>query len=341
LLHDRQGFIIALTDHQSRTGYGEIAPLPGLDQTSLDQCRSDLSALRKPFVNSLFNTDHFSLTVRGLGMMVLPVAVTPHTLFGLESALLSLYLQNTPASLPDLIKIPVNGLFIPDINDDQSDTQIQTLKFSGIKTIKVKIGRLPADQEINQILRLADIIGKDLRLRLDGNQSLSSATYCRYFSALGHLNIEYAEEPLREDALITSQNVPWMIALDESLPQYLDGTHPDLAKLPSYIRTVILKPGLLDGLSGMASLIAEARQRNIQTVLSSAFNTSISLTTLCLFSRLSGLSSDTACGFDTLRYLQSDVLMQSPAISDGALTIPKSLLGDMQLNFNVITREDL
>lgn len=341
LLHDRQGFIIALTDSQGRTGYGEIAPLPGLDQTSLDSCRSDLSSLRKNLLNDSFNTDTFALATPGMRLISLPETSTSYTLFGLESALLSLYLQHTPASLPDQIIIPVNGLFIPDINDPQSDAQMQTLKRSGMKTIKVKIGRLTADQEINQILRLADIIGKDLRLRLDGNQSLSSSTYSRFFSELGHLNIEYAEEPLREGAIMSSQNVPWMIALDESLPRYLDEAHPDLARLPSYIRTVILKPGLPAGLSGMASFVAQARQRNIQTVLSSAFNTGISLTTLCLFSRLSGLSSNTACGFDTLRCLQSDVLMQSPIISDGALTISKSLLTDMQLNFSVLSKEDL
>jgi len=338
VLHDREGLIIALTDHKGRTGYGEVAPLVGLDQTSLEQCREDLSGLRKTIDNVSFHSGQFRLASPGLGLAAVPAGLSSHTLFGLESALLGLHLQNDPTGLPDPVTIPVNGLFIPDPVNGQTDAQIQTLVAGGMKTIKVKIGRLPADQEILQILRLADVVGMDLILRLDGNQSLSASTYARYFSALGHLNVEYAEEPLRDIASLPSANVPWPLALDESLPRYLDPSHPDPVKLPAYVRTVILKPGLLFGLSGMASFMADARTQNIQTVLSSSFNTGVGLATLGV---LAGLSSDTACGFDTLRYLKSDVLTQSPTISGGSLLIPRKLLSGMPLNFSVLSRENL
>src|SRR5512145_1614154 len=177
---------------------------------------------------------------------------------------------------------------------------------------------------MRQILRLADALGDNLRLRLDGNQSLSAQAYDRYFTALGHLNVEYAEEPLNEEESSTSSKVPWPLALDESLPRYLDPVYPDSSRLPSDIRTVILKPGLLAGLSGMAVFITNAKRRNIQTVLSSAFNTGIGIVILGVLSRLAGISPDTACGFDTLRYLQADVVTQSPVVSDGSLAISRS-----------------
>jgi o-succinylbenzoate synthase len=341
VLHDREGLIIALTDHKDRTGYGEIAPLAGLDQTSLEQCHEDVSGLRKTLDNASFPSGQFRLASPGLGLAAVPAGLSSHTLFGLESALLSLHLQDDPAGLPDLISVPVNGLFIPDPVNGQTDAQIQTLLAGGMKTIKVKIGRLPEEQEIRQILRLADAVGMDVMLRLDGNRSLSASTYARYFSALGHLHVEYAEEPLRDMASLPSANVPWQLALDESLPRYLDSSHPDPAKLPSSIRAVILKPGLLSGLSGMASFIADAGRQNIQTVLSSAFNTGVGLAALGVLAHLTGLSSDTACGFDTLRYLKSDVLTQSPTISGGSLLIPQKLLSGMPLNFSVLSRENL
>ena len=341
VLHDREGLIIALTDRKGRTGYGEVAPLAGLDQTSLEQCRGDLSGLRKTLDNAPFHSGQFRPTSTGLGMAAVPAGLSSHTLFGLESAMLSLYLQEHTTGLSDPVSVPVNGLFIPDPAGGQTDAQIQTLKAGGMKTIKVKIGRLPADQEIRQILQLADAVGMDLILRLDGNRSLSASTYARYFSALGHLNVEYAEEPLRDIASLPSANVPWPLALDESLPRLLDPSHPDPAKLPSYLRTVILKPGLFAGLSGMAAFMADAKKQNIQTVWSSSFNTGVGLAMLGVFSRLAGLSSDTACGFDTLRYLKSDVLTQSPTISGGSLLIPRKLLSGMSLNFSVLSRENL
>ena len=338
VLNDREGFIVVLTDQHGRRGFGEIAPLPGWDQDSLEACRHDLSVLRERFGKTSFNTDHFDLTS---SVFLTASPLKPHSLFGLESAVLSLYLQEAPVNLPDPMNVPVNGLFIPDPKDEQASAQIQTLLARGLKTIKVKIGRLPEDVEMRQILRLADALGDNLRLRLDGNQSLSLQAYDRYFTALGHLNVEYAEEPLNEEASSTSSKVPWPLALDESLPRYLDPVYPDSSHLPSDIRTVILKPGLLAGLSGMAVFITNAKRRNIQTVLSSAFNTGIGIVILGVLSRLAGISPDTACGFDTLRYLQADVVTQSPVVSDGSLAISRSLFMDMSLNFGVLSREDL
>jgi len=337
----REGFLIELVDDQGRKALGEVAPLPGLDQANLNQCRSDLLPLRKMIVNTAVSTDSFDLKAPGLGMMPVSQDLTPHTLFGLECALLSLYLQTNPSCLPEIITVPVNGLFIPDASEDQADRQITTLQQNGMKTIKVKIGRMPADREIRQILRLVEAIGQNLRLRLDGNRSLSASLYHRYFSALGHLKVDYAEEPLSEDLSFTSQDVPWPIALDESLARYLDPSHPDADTLPAGVRTVILKPGLLPGLSGMASFIASARTRNIQTVLSSAFNTGVGLAALSFFSVMAGLSSDIALGFDTLRYLQTDAVQPSLALSGGAFTIPRNLPADMRLNFCVLSKEDL
>lgn len=341
LLNRREGLLIALQDDKGRNAFGEAAPLPGWDQTSLISCRGALQALRKKLFKGSFNTDYFDLSSPGLGMISPAGSIEPHILFGLESALLSLYLQDKPACVPDIIHVPVNGLFIPDSGDDQADKQIQELQTSGMKIIKVKIGRIPADQEIRQILNLADAIGNNLRLRLDGNRSLSASSYSRYFQALGHLQVEYAEEPLREDAYLSSRDVLWPVALDESLPRYLEPAHPDSFRLPENIRTIILKPGLLTGISGMASFIAAARERNIQIILSSSFNTGVSLAVLGLFSQLAGLSPAIAHGFDTLRYLQEDVLSNSPSIADGALTISRRLLADMHLNRRVLSSEDL
>jgi len=341
LLHDRNGFLIELTDDRGRKALGEVSPLPGLDHISLDRCRNDLSGLRQELAGGAFNTDHFELTSPGLGMISLHSALTPQTLFGLECALLSLRLQSDASGLQELIRAPVNGLFIPDSADDQADRQIHSLRQSGTKTVKVKIGRLPVDREIRQILRLADAIGDDLRLRLDGNQSLSASAYSAFFSAIGHLKVEYAEEPLSAGDASFFQAVPWPLALDESLPRYLNPALPDADKVPAEIRTVILKPGLLNGLSGMARFIDSAKKRNIQTVLSSSFNTGVGLAMLTVLSCLTGLSSDVACGFDTLKFLQTDVISNFPSVSAGALTIPRSLLADMHLNRQVLAREDI
>ncbi len=348
ILHSREGFIVTLTDEEGRTGFGEVAPLPGLDETSLEQCLSELAAAKNRLHHLSLNPGLFDILIPWLGMASLPGSFSAHTLFGLESAFMSLYLQCkltegsiNALSLPDPLKVPVNGLFIPEAEHKKTISQISALQACGMKIVKVKIGRLPADEEIHQILSLADTIGKELTLRLDGNKALSARTYARYFSALRHLNVEYAEEPLRDGEPVASPDVSWPQALDESLPQYLDSRNPDLAKLPPEIRIIILKPGLLAGLHGIARCIEDAGKQNIKTVLSSAFNTGITLATLGAFSILANLSPDTAHGLDTLRYLKSDILSDSPVIREGALTIPRRLLSEgMHLNSNVLSKEN-
>ena len=136
--------------------------------------------------------------------------------------------------------------------------------------------------------------------------------------------------------------MPWPVALDESLDGLLDPDEPRPSSLSPAVRTIILKPGLLNGLHAMARCIADAKRAGIKTVFSSAFNTGVTIAALGIFSRLAGLPPETAHGLDTLRYLAADVLTESPVIQDGQLVIPESFVSRQNsvLNDAVIRRED-
>ncbi len=349
VLHDREGFILALTDEEGRTGYGEIAPLPGLGHTTLELCRQELPALKGLFTNTALQCHQFDIMAPLLGLASLPFSCTTHTLFGLESAMLDLLLQQpqgpgqTPKPfLPDPLIVPISGLFIPGIREEAMAVQIQKLKAARMKTVKVKIGRLPAEEEIHQILCLALGIGADMILRLDGNRNLTPDAYLRYYTALNHLTVEYVEEPLDDGEPVPAGAAPWPVALDESLGRFLDPDEPRPSRLPQEVRTIILKPGLLMGLHAMARCIADADRVSMRTTLSSAFNTGITLAILSVFSRLAGLSPDIAHGFDTMRYLAADVLSEPLIIDEGALVIPGRLLtGGQLLNADVIQKEGI
>jgi o-succinylbenzoate synthase len=346
VLTDREGLLIALTDDQGRCSYGEIAPLPGLDSTTLDRCLQDIPAVGDALNNADLSYDRFSISAPLLGVAAVPVSSwTGHTLFGVESALLGLYLQHEDLRgrtavfpLPDgLLRIPVNALFIPEAVADTLERQIQNLKSGGATTFKIKIGRLPAEEEIRQILHLVERLGTEISLRLDGNRNLSPALYRHYYEALRDLPVEYVEEPLPEEELGKAGEIPWPLALDESLQRLLDPENPSFAGLAPAVRTVILKPGLLRGLHAMARAVRDAEKVGIRTIFSSAFNSGISLATLGVFSHLLSLPPGQAHGLDTLRYLAADVLQPSPEISGGMLEIPAGLLfGEASLNEDCI-----
>ncbi|SEM12235.1 O-succinylbenzoate synthase [Syntrophus gentianae] len=342
LLQRREGLLISLTDDYNHCSYGEIAPLAGFDSTTLERCLQDIPDLGNFLNNAGLFYDRFEITAPLLGIVDCPVSSwAGHTLFGVESALLGLYLQaRGKDSLKDLfrlpnapMRIPVNALFIPESTEEGLDRQIRDLKNSGATTFKIKIGRLPENEEIRQIRWLVDEMGSGICLRLDGNRNLTPAAYHRYFEALCDLPVEYVEEPLALEELERAGDVPWPLALDESLTRFLDPEEPRLSALDPAVRTVILKPGLLRGLHAMARAVKDAEHTGIRTIFSSAFNSGISLAILGVFSRLVGLPPETVHGLDTLRYLAADILQPSPSIRGGKLEIPDRLLfGGASLN---------
>jgi len=346
VLHDREGLLLALTDGEGRCAYGEIAPLPGFDSVTLEQCLRDIPPVRRTLNGAPLDYERFQIADPLLGVIDVPVSSwSAHTLFGVESALMGLYLQcgrkRRPASggllMEEPLRIPVNALFIPEAAADRLDMQIRKLKDSGAATVKIKIGRLPAEEEIRQIRRLAGGMGPGIVLRLDGNRNLTPAVYRRYFEALRELPVEYVEEPLPEEEMGRAGDVPWPLALDESLGRVLDQEEPRLSGLAPAVRVIILKPGRLRGLHAFARLVREAEKTGIRTILSSAFNTGVTLAVLGVFSRLAGLRPETAHGLDTLRYLSADILLPSPEISRGKLEIPGRLLfGRASMNENCI-----
>jgi o-succinylbenzoate synthase len=343
----REGFILAVSGDDGSTAYGEIAPLAGLDEVSLDQCRRDFPSLHDHLTGAVLDFDRFEVTAPLLGIVSLPENKFPpwtnHTWFGVECALAGLLLQqDSPAthfSCP--LGVPVNGLFIPDRTRQNVNFQISKLKEQKVRTVKVKIGRIAPDEEISQIRDLADQLGAPVAFRFDGNRSLTLEIYKHYYDALHHLNAEYAEEPLHGGDWAAAQTVPWPIALDESLAGLLDQCWPRPSLISPAVNTIILKPGLLAGLYAMARCVTDAGLAGIKTVLSSSFNTGVGLAGLAIFCRLAGLPPSIAHGLDTLRYLAADVLDDSPVIREGKLVIPESFTcGGQGLNAAVIRSEE-
>ncbi len=337
----REGFVLILADEDRHLFFGEIAPLPGLDPISLHLCQVELSRIRKYLAGLHLQLEQFDAKQPLLGLISNPaVSKLDHlngcVLFGLESALLQLYLHHAPQQLPEsarFLEIPINGLFIPSDHKDRIGPQLEALQYAGFETVKVKIGRIAAELEVEQIRQLMDFFDGAVTLRLDGNQSLKLAEYTRFYEQLGSLPVEYVEEPLSAGKWMDALKVPWPLALDESLGNFVDQHALDLDGLPTQIRHIILKPSAVQGLHGLFRLLAHSKTKGIQVVLSSSFNTGIGLSSLGLVSHLSPGSHKTAHGLDTLKYLSGDLLTETLSIKKGKLRIPVALLtGETRLN---------
>ncbi len=323
----REGYIIVIRDESGNMGYGEAAPLPGLDVTTGETCLKELKEFAAKTTGKTVSLINWNPRAPFMGLLDTKNGYSPPSLFSIESALLFLLLKQPDFPVKkyfgDLsmgISLPVNGLFYPDEAEQNIEEQFNALKEGGYKTVKVKVGRISEEAEINQIRRLAERMEGEIILRLDGNRSLDPEALDRYWESLQGHEIEYFEEPVKNSSLY--RKVKYNIALDESVGDYISDDDIDRKKLPGSVKALVLKSSWVKGLHGIFRSIDAANSYGIKTVLSSPFNTGAGISALALIGTRPDTGLETSHGFDTYRYLESDILNEKISLQNGSINIP-------------------
>jgi O-succinylbenzoate synthase len=326
----RVGYMILLRDENGNIGYGEAAPLPGLDKTRPETCLEELKKFAAAAAGKSISLIDWNPRAPFLGLLDLEDDYSPLSLFGIESALLFLLLKQPDfpvkryfGDLSAGISLPVNGLFFPDESEKSIDEQYALLKMGGYNTIKVKVGRIPEEAEIRQIRLLGEKMEGKIKLRLDGNRSLDHETLDRYSSSLEGLEIEYFEEPMKNSSLY--RKVKYNIALDESVADFINDMDMESRRLPGSVKALVLKASWLKGLHGLFRTIDAANSAGRKAVLSSSFNTGAGISALALAGTRLDAELETPHGFDTYRYLESDLLSGKLTLENGTIQIPGSV----------------
>ncbi|WP_026959638.1 o-succinylbenzoate synthase [Aliagarivorans taiwanensis] len=235
----RESLILELALSDGRTGVGEIAPLPGFSQESLEQATQQLySYLQGSLQQPLF----------------------PSVAFGLDCAL--------TGPVPDVAlshDCPLLGI---DASRDQrvlQDKQLQLAKF--------KAARQAPDQDIEQIQALL-IANPKLRLRLDANRGWSWEQAVKVLGNIDVERIDYIEEPLQSSELcpMLAERCQIGIALDESLQRASYRYHYFAG-----LKALVIKPSLVGGWQYISSLISQANQDGVVTTFSSAYESELGL----------------------------------------------------------------
>ncbi len=272
----KEGLFFILETEQQYS-YGEYAPHPATFQTPLATLERALVQL----------CDAGSITVSKL---------SPPLQWGFVMALSWLFPEiggwNLPNRLP--IRVPLNGL----ITDLRTALQPST-SVPPYSTFKLKIGRLPVDEEIALIQQFHQQY-PDVQLRLDANQRLSFDQAKRLLTALRGLPIEYVEDPTADSeeypALFHQTGIP--IALDETLTSSWLKTHS--ASPLDWLAALVIKPPRYGDLTTICHLVATAHQHHIPLVLSAAYESTLTLHWLALV-HASLNPTSVAAGLDTFR----------------------------------------
>lgn len=352
-LSTREGVRLIIRDEDGFTGIGECLPLPGLHQESVQECEAQLRTVLPKLSAHPIDYSKFSMTQSFLGLPFLGlmdglnfdltsegIKLFPSVEFGIEQALLSLCIQRDSSILKRIFRqseekfsVPMNRLLIPNrdtLNHPQSVVD-ETLAL-GFTTLKVKVGRFSIEEEVLFLNQLTQLSQGKLTLRLDGNCLFDQKDYEKFTHSLDKSAVEYIEEPIKLELNSRSiyQHSPLPIALDESLASYLTELE---SSLPAQVQAIVVKPSTLGGIHRTVNLIHLANKMHLKCILSSAFDSGWSIATYALLSQL--LHTKTAMGFDTYKYLETDVLRERLVERNGSLHVRKKVFTD---DFKSISR---
>jgi len=266
VMKTRDIWIITLTDKE-KTGIGECAPLPGLSLDNFDQIDSKLDEVCQD--PNQFLTD-FSL-----------LSEFPSIRFGLEMAELDLRNGGSQNYFGSFESIKINGLIWMGDPDSMMSQLKQKLE-EGWKCIKMKIGALGFEKELDILQSIRSQFGKDnLELRVDANGAFTVSDINEKLNRLAEFDLHSIEQPIQTgqwdllSEICRSSPIP--IALDEELIPLVNDIERiemlDKVK-PQYL---VLKHSLLGGFSESEKWIHLAKERNIGWWVTSALESNIGL----------------------------------------------------------------
>ncbi len=273
----RKIWLVHLSDGQ-REGVGECAPLPDLSCDALpdDEYASILNKFCEDFCKAL----SISPNLRDY----------PSMLFGLETALLNLQngdrLFDTAFSRGE-VGIPINGLVWMG-NHEEMLQRLEEKLAKGFRCVKLKIGAIDFDQELDLIKRIRDRFSfHEVELRVDANGAFPYDEALYKLELLSQYNIHSIEQPIRQGQWAFMADLcresPLPIALDEELIGVND---PEMKRHMLNIikpRFIILKPSLHGGMSGCREWIDIARDMGIGSWITSALESNIGLNAIAQF----------------------------------------------------------
>ena len=262
-----------------RHGVGECAPLPDLSCDALpdQEYTSILNKVCEDFCQS-GEIDDDSLRDY------------PSMLFGLETALLNLRngdrLFDTAFSRGET-GIPINGLVWMG-NHDEMLRRMEEKLSQGFRCIKLKIGAIDFDQELDLIRRIRDRFSfHEVELRVDANGAFPYDEALYKLELLSQYNIHSIEQPIKAGQWAFMADLcresPLPIALDEELIGVND---PAMKRHMLNIikpRYIILKPSLHGGMAGCREWIETARDLGIGSWITSALESNIGLNAIAQF----------------------------------------------------------
>ena len=267
-ISEREIIIIKIETDNNIIGIGEAVILESHGTESAKELNSALEFLTKNIfdfrLNNSFtkNTSLFNLLTN-----------TPSLRSAVEQAVFNICLQSNTEETIKLFNlnshssIKLNCL-IPAVDQKEKLSVIQKKYDEGFRVFKIKTSFDSVEKEI-AILKEIIRTFPDIKLRIDPNGKWKYEDLINNISFFENPSIEYIEQPfLKKDQLISLQKeTTSAIAADESATSFVQ-----IKKLiNSGIKTIILKPITVGGITNSLGIIKLANVNNVDLIITSSF----------------------------------------------------------------------
>ena len=288
---ERQVLLLTLRDEDGHTGVGEAAPLDGFTREGIDEAEAALLA---------WVGEDGDGSLAGFPTACAAVDAALHDLAATSAGVpLHHYLNpESPTSLP------VASLVVGD-TPEQLVAAAGGAITDGYRVLKVKVGALPINEDMERLAAVRQAIGPEPAIRLDANGAWSPEAAPANLNSLAGSGIEFIEEPVSGiPALADIMHVsPIPVAADESVRTPFD--------LDRLIATggadlLVLKPSAIGGISVAARWATRARSGGMGVVVTSLLESSVGIRAAAHLASAIG-SLDPAPGLATAGLLATDL----------------------------------
>ena len=335
----RSGWIIRLTDENNHTGLGEVAPLPGLHSETPEDALFQIKQLRQTVRNAPLPDDLEKLN--GAFRRWLGEHLHPTVRFGMETAVLNLLSERFSRPLPRLLsekptpRVLVNGLLSG--SGKTLTRQLSTLQSQGYQAVKLKVGRVTVQQDIEMVRFVRSALPSSVSLRLDANRAWELTTAIEFAKGIEGVKVEYIEEPLihPEDIKSFYEATGMPVALDESVSELTVEWYQPIDGVVAFI----LKPAVLGGFEETIRLGKLASRHHLKAVVSSTFHTGIGFTAeVCLAASVS--RDNVPAGLGTSQWLKQDLLTDPIPIEKGSIDVFRLYRQSGRIRRDLLRREN-
>lgn len=263
---DRSGLLLRVETDDGLVGFGETAPIPGVDGPGLEAIAVDIDK----WVSSAPGTD-LDAALADLDTS------NPLARFAIHTALIDLQSQRKGTSAATFLhsealdSVRVNGL-VTEANPAAVHSRTAELVASGMDAIKLKVGAGDPATDVTRIIAASEAGGPEVALRLDANRAWNQETAEKVLGRVGRHRIDFLEDPTYDVStyMAIQENTGVAIALD--MP--ITSTPAEMADEAS-VGTVVVKPAAVGGIDRILQLAQD--RPDLRIVVSSSIDREIGL----------------------------------------------------------------